>query len=176
VTNDSQLAERVRVLRMHGSKPKYHHKVIGGNFRIDALQAAVLSVKLDHLEGWAAARARNADRYRRLLKSTPAITLPRAVYADSGVAGHHVYNQFVIRVPERDRVQDDLNRQDVGTAIYYPVPFHRQECFANVPHDPSRLRHSAQAANETLAIPIYPELSEGQIEWVAECLIRSVHA
>ena len=164
VTNDPDLAEKVRVLRVHGAKPKYHHHVVGGNFRLDALQAAVLRVKLRHLDEWTAARQRNAARYRklfaeaRLLEGENAITLPH----DAGW-GRHIYNQFVIRVPkQRDALQKYLASRGIGTAVYYPVPLHLQKCFADLGYRPGDFPHSEQAARTTLAIPVYPEVSEEQ--------------
>ena len=168
VTNDPDLAEKVRVLRVHGAKPKYHHHVVGGNFRLDALQAAVLRVKLRHLDEWTAARQRNAARYRKLfaeaglLEGENAITLPH----DAGW-GRHIYNQFVIRVPKRrDALREYLASRGIGTAVYYPVPLHLQACFADLGYRPGDFPQSEQAARTTLAIPVYPELSEAQQEAV----------
>src|SRR6266540_4353358 len=137
VTNDPQLAEKLAVLRVHGGKPKYHHKILGGNFRLDTLQAAVLNVKLNYLDGWTKARRKNAEQYRHLLKEsglleTTGIQALHAVYAASGVRHDHIYNQFVIRVPDRDRLREFLKEQEIGTEVYYPVPFHLQECFASL--------------------------------------------
>jgi dTDP-4-amino-4,6-dideoxygalactose transaminase len=128
-TNDPQLAERLRMLRNHGMQPRYYHKLVGGNFRLDALQAVVLNVKMDYLEDWHDARRRNAQRYTAALTGT-AVTPPAAVYADRGVGNHHIYNQYVIRVADRTAVMDRLKANDIGCEVYYPVPLHRQECFA----------------------------------------------
>ncbi len=181
VTNDAALAERVRILRAHGSSPKYYHKFIGGNFRLDALQAAVLRVKLQYLDEWTAARQRNAAAYRRLFaghSGESQIRLP----ADS-VDGRHIYNQFVIRVPRRDDLLAFLKSRQIGSAIYYPLPLHLQECFASLGYRPGDFPVSEAAARETLALPIYPELTEPMLEQVVDAVvafyggdIRSSHA
>jgi dTDP-4-amino-4,6-dideoxygalactose transaminase len=158
-TNDDSLAERLRVLRVHGSRPKYFHRFVGGNFRLDALQAAVLRVKLPHLEGWTAARIANGERYRTLFRDTrldSTVTLPEHVEG-------HCYNQFVIRAPRRDELQAFLKSNDVGTEIYYPLPLHLQECFAGLGLRAGDLPHAETAAGDVLALPIYPELSNAQI-------------
>ncbi|CAA7622906.1 DegT/DnrJ/EryC1/StrS aminotransferase family protein [Magnetospirillum sp. SS-4] len=170
VTNDDALAERLRVLRAHGSKPKYFHAMVGGNFRLDALQAAVVRAKLPHLAGWTEARRRNARLYDRLLAGLPGLTTPPVRFEP------HVFNQYVIRVPERGRVQAALGARGIGTEIYYPLPLHRQECFAALGHGPGSLPHSELAAEQVLALPIYPELSEAQIAEVAAALKDAVGA
>jgi len=165
VTNDAQRAERLKCLRAHGSKPKYYHKIIGGNFRLDAIQAAVVSAKLPHLDDWTAARRRNAKRYDQLLgEAHLPIGLP-AVVAD-----RHIFNQYVIRVSARDQLQAYLKQRGVGTEVYYPVPMHLQECFAYLGHAPGAFPESERAAKQTLALPIYPELTEPQARYVVESL------
>lgn len=164
VTNDATLAEKLRILRVHGGKPKYYHKIVGGNFRLDTLQAAVLNIKLNHLENWTNGRQKNAERYVSLFKESGLIEkvgllLPKAIYADAGVSHPHIYNQFVIRVQERDRLQEYLKQNEIGTEIYYPVPFHLQECFRYLDYKEGSFPESERAAEETLALPIYPELS-----------------
>ena len=162
VTSDEKLADSLRSLRVHGGKPKYYHPVIGGNFRLDALQAAVLRVKLPYLEAWTAKRRENAARYRNLITRADLldwITLPQ----DS--AGH-IYNQFNIRVPHRDQLRDFLNERGVGTEIYYPLPLHLQECFQQLNYRPGDFPHAEAAAQESLALPIYPELTEEQQRYV----------
>jgi dTDP-4-amino-4,6-dideoxygalactose transaminase len=162
VTQDGVLAGRLRMLRMHGSEPKYYHAIVGGNFRLDALQAAVLRVKLNHLDDWSAARRRNADRYRELFQQaglTGTVTLPTD---EPG----HIYNQFVIRAPRRDELQAHLRTHGIGTEIYYPVPLHFQQCFTALGQGAGSLPHAEAAARETLALPIYPELTEQQLEHV----------
>ena len=165
VTNDSQRAERLRCLRSHGSKPKYHHKIIGGNFRLDAIQAAIVSAKLPHLDQWTAARQHNAKRYDQLLgEARLPIGLP------SVAADRHIFNQYVIRVSCRDELQAYLKRKGVGTEVYYPVPMHLQECFAYLGHTDGAFPESERAAKETLALPIYPELTEPQARYVARSI------
>ncbi|HEX5069869.1 MAG TPA: DegT/DnrJ/EryC1/StrS family aminotransferase, partial [Vicinamibacterales bacterium] len=129
-TNDGRLAHELRLVRNHGAEPKYYHSRIGGNFRLDALQAAVLRVKAPHLAAWTAARRKNADRYRELFAQTKLSSIAELPVEPAGYT--HIYNQFVIRVPQRDALRDHLNRHHIGTEIYYPVPFHRQECFAHL--------------------------------------------
>jgi dTDP-4-amino-4,6-dideoxygalactose transaminase len=168
-TNDDNLAEKLKVLRVHGSKPKYYHKLIGGNFRLDSMQAAVLSVKLKYLDQWTAKRQRNAQLYTDLFRKTDLISsgkviLPKAVYLESGVGHYHIYNQFVIRVQERDNLRTYLQKEKgIGTEIYYPVPFHLQECFAYLGLKRGAFPESEQAADTTLALPIFPELTDPQI-------------
>ncbi len=170
VTNDNALAARLRILRMHGMEPKYYHSLVGGNFRLDALQAAVLRVKLPHLDTWSAARRRNAARYRDLFGEAriAEVTLP------DDVTGH-VYNQFVIRAPERDALQTHLRENGIGTEVYYPVPLHLQECFGYLGIGPGDMPHSEVAARETLALPIYPELADEQLRSVVACIDGFFH-
>lgn len=167
VTNDPDLAERIRILRTHGSKPKYYHKLIGGNFRLDTIQAAVLTVKLKYLDQWTRRRQENADRYETLFQQSGLIQagrvrLPEAVYRTSGVKHYHIYNQFVLRVERRNDLMAHLKQKGIGTEVYYPVPFHLQECFRYLGHREGDFPESERAANETVAIPIYPELTPAQ--------------
>jgi dTDP-4-amino-4,6-dideoxygalactose transaminase len=161
VTQDEALAEKTRLLREHGSKPKYYHAIIGTNSRLDAIQAAILRVKLRHLDRWSEARARNAMLYDKLFEGSR-VGRP---YRDP--RARHIYNQYVIRVPHRDEVRRTLTERGVGTEIYYPVPLHLQQCFATLGHKPGDMPQSEAAAQETLALPIYPELTEEQIRYVA---------
>jgi len=170
ITQDDDLAERLRVLRMHGSKPKYYHKFVGGNFRLDALQAAVVSVKLAHLDDWTAGRQSNADRYRRLFDDAGLVSNGTVGLPQVAPNRRHIYNQFVIRVPKRDELRAYLGENNVATEIYYPVPLHLQECFAYLGHKPGDFPESEKAAVETLALPIYPELSDQQAARVVECI------
>lgn len=165
-TQDDTLAATLRRLRVHGADTQYYHRVIGGNFRLDALQAAILRVKLKHLPEWSEARRRNADRYRRLFverRLTDRVGLPVACEGND-----HIYNQFVIRVPKRDAVKTFLASRGIGTAIYYPVPFHQQECFAYLGYKQGQFPHAERASQETLALPIYGELTEEQQIYVVE--------
>ncbi len=163
VTNDAERAEKLRVLRGHGAKPKYYHKVVGGNFRLDALHAAVVTAKLPHLDDWTAARQHNAQRYDQLFGEMGApIGLP-AVVTD-----RHIFNQYVVRVAGRDGLQEYLRKKGVGTEVYYPVPMHLQECFAYLGHRQGAFPESERAAKETLALPVYPELTEAQARYVVE--------
>jgi dTDP-4-amino-4,6-dideoxygalactose transaminase len=166
VTNDDALAAKLRILRVHGGEPKYYHAVIGGNFRIDEIQAAVLQVKFPHLEDWHRRRQRNAAYYDRAFAK--AGTAARVVTPTARPGYRHIYNQYVIRVPDRDRLRAYLAEQGVGTEIYYPVPLHMQKCFAYLGHKPEDCPESARAAGETLALPIYPELTEEQLQYVVD--------
>ncbi len=165
VTSDAQRAEKLQTLRAHGSKPKYYHKTVGGNFRLDALQAAIVSAKLPHLDKWTAARQRNAKRYDQFFAEAG---LPIGVPAV--VTDRHIFNQYVVRVSNRDELQAYLKQKGIGTEVYYPVPLHLQECFAYLGYKAGAFPESERAAKETLALPIYPELSEPQLKYVAECV------
>jgi dTDP-4-amino-4,6-dideoxygalactose transaminase len=175
VTNDPDLAERMRVLRVHGSKPKYYHKRIGGNFRLDTIQAAVLNVKLNYLDGWTKKRQENASRYETLfnqsgLTQNGKVKLPEPVYRNSGARHYHIYNQFVLRVEQRDALMTHLKQKGIGAEIYYPVPFHLQECFLSLGYREGDFPESERAAKETVAIPIYPELTTEQQTEVVEAI------
>jgi len=163
-TKDPELAERMRVLRVHGGKPKYFHALIGGNFRIDELQAAVLRIKLKYLDGWTAGRQRNAAYYDRAFSA--ADLGGRVITPQAAPGQRHIFNQYVVRVHERDALRKFLGEHGVGTEIYYPVPLDRQECFGYLGYAPGAFPESERAAAETLAIPIYPELTEDQLETV----------
>jgi dTDP-4-amino-4,6-dideoxygalactose transaminase len=175
VTNDADLAERIRILRVHGSQPKYYHKLIGGNFRLDTIQAAVLNVKLNYLDGWTKRRQENAARYETLFRQSSLVQkgkvrLPDPVYRDKGIKHYHIYNQFVLRVERRDDLIAHLKQKGIGAEIYYPVPFHLQECFRYLGHKAGNFPESERAANETIAIPIYPELTMAQQTEVVEAI------
>ncbi|MFH1262550.1 MAG: DegT/DnrJ/EryC1/StrS family aminotransferase [Pseudomonadota bacterium] len=163
-TNDPDLAEKLRIYRGHGSKPKYYHKYVGGNFRLDALQAAILRVKFKHLDSWTKKRQENADRYDRLFKDAGLekfVTLPWRRKGD-----RHIFNQYVIRGPKRDELKKHLTEKGVGTEIYYPLPLHLQECFRDLGHKTGDFPESEKAANDSMAVPIYPELTPAQQEQV----------
>ena len=169
VTNDPQRAEKLKCLRAHGSKPKYHHKLIGGNFRLDAIQAAVVTAKLPHLDDWTAARQRNAAQYDRLFaRAGVEIGLPTVA------TDRHIFNQYIIRVSQRDLLQRDLQKRGVGTEVYYPIPMHLQECFNYLGHTTGAFPLSEKAANETLALPVHPELTDEQARYVVECVAEFV--
>jgi dTDP-4-amino-4,6-dideoxygalactose transaminase len=171
VTSDEARADRLRCLRAHGSKPKYYHKLVGGNFRLDALQAAIVNVKLPYLDSWAAARQQNAERYRQLFEETglaSRISLPTTRH----LTPSSIYNQFIIRVPRRDELKAYLKERGIGTEIYYPVPMHLQQCFANLGYKVGDMPESEKAAAETLALPIYPELTDQQQRYVVETIAQ----
>ena len=170
VTNDAARAERLRVLRGHGAKTKYYHQVIGGNFRLDAIQAAIVSAKLPYLDSWTAARQRNAARYDVLLREAGLTTAQVAIRPPAVVANRHIFNQYVIATPHRDALQASLKEKGIGTEVYYPVPMHLQECFAYLGHQPGDFPESERAARETLALPIHPELSEAQARHVVDAI------
>lgn len=168
VTNSAELAHRMKILRVHGAEPEDIHKVVGGNFRLDALQAAILRVKLRHLDDWSAARRRNADLYERKIR---ALGLPESVLSTPAAReSRHVFNQYVLRTPDRDGAVAALAGRGIGTEIYYPLPLHLQPCFANLGHGPGSFPAAERAARETFAVPIYPELTEAEIDLVVGAL------
>lgn len=174
---DEALAAEIRLMRNHGMNTQYHHEKVGGNFRLDALQAVVLSEKLRYLDEWHAARRHNAGLYREQfagLGLLDRITLPADPYAASGMKNHHIYHQYVIRVPQRDKVREKLAAAGIGCAVYYPLPLHLQKCFAPLGHSAGDFPESEKAANESLALPIYPELTADQIREVAEALAQAL--
>jgi len=166
VTNDEELAEKIRVLRVHGSKPKYYHSTIGCNSRLDALQAAVLSVKIKYLHGWSKKRSENAWLYEQLFQGMDIAT----PYVEPHNA--HVYNQYTIRVKERDDLRAHLKAYGIGTALYYPLPLHLQECYAHLGHKEGDLPESEKASRETMSIPICPELTEEQQKYIVKAVQR----
>jgi len=167
-TNDPALAHRLRLTRNHGMEPKYYHHFVGANFRLDALQAAVLRVKAPHLPAWTEGRRRNAARYRELL--APLAAAGRIVLPVEPPDRYHIYNQFVIRVDNRDKVRRVLESRRIGTEIYYPVPFHLQQCFADLGYAAGAFPESERAAASTIALPIYGELTDDQLVYVADAL------
>ena len=163
-TNSPELADRLRVLRLHGGKPKYYHSVVGGNFRLDAIQAAVLLVKLKSLDDWTAARQQNAAYYDNAFSDLRDANILRTPVTRTGI--RHIYNQYVIRTKDRDGLRAHLAQSGVGTEVYYPVPLHLQECFAALGYRAGDCPLSESAAEETLAIPVYPELTREQQDYV----------
>lgn len=169
-TNDGELAERVRMLRDHGSSRRYHHQVVGVNGRLDEIQAAVLRAKLPHLEDWNQSRRRNAAHYSELLSRVEGVVVPRvASYAE------HVFHLYVVRVPRRDELRQRLSERGVGTGIHYPVPCHLQEAIRSSGLGPGSLPTTEQVANEILSLPMYPELTAEQREYVVDA-IREFHS
>jgi dTDP-4-amino-4,6-dideoxygalactose transaminase len=185
--NDQKLSDRVKLLRNHGYSPKYYNKVVGGNFRLDAIQAAVLRVKLKYLDSWTEARQRNAALYRDLFQKAELAINPESLTGGDGSfrsmdelngvvlpveapERRHIYNQFVIRSRRRDELINHLKERKIGTEIYYPVPMHLQECFADLGYGGGDFPASERAADETLALPIYPELSEEMMNSVVSAV------
>ncbi|HKI79427.1 MAG TPA: DegT/DnrJ/EryC1/StrS family aminotransferase [Ignavibacteriaceae bacterium] len=182
VTNDEKLGEHLHILRVHGGHPKYYHKFIGGNFRIDAIQSSVINVKLPHLDDWSAQRRENAKTYNQLFidaglseetgktkfAEKNKVLLPKAVYKESGVKNYHIFNQYIIRVEKRDELRKFLSENEIGNEIYYPVPFHLQECFADLGYMKGDFPVAEFAADTSIALPIYPELSEEQLSFVVK--------
>jgi dTDP-4-amino-4,6-dideoxygalactose transaminase len=167
VANDPGLSERMEVLRVHGGKPKYFHAFIGGNFRLDELQAAILNVKLGHLNAWTEGRQRNAAFYDQAFVRAD---LGRAVQTPAGGTGRHIYNQYIIRARDRDLLKQHLTAAGVGTEIYYPLALHQQKCFAYLGHRTGDFPESERAAEETLALPIFPELTVAQLQYVVDTI------
>jgi len=162
ITNSENLAERLRQLRNHGFSEKYHAEIVGGNFRLDAIQAAILRVKLTHLDRWTEARQRNAALYRqRIHHAHTPVEMP---------GRRHIYNQFVIRSPRRDALQCHLKAEGIASEVYYPVPLHLQHCYSSLGYKRGQLPESERAAQESLALPIYPELTSEMIDRVASAV------
>ncbi len=165
-TNDAALYEKLTYLRNHGAHPKYYHKMIGGNFRLDALQAAVLDVKLNHLDSWTAGRQANAAYYNEQIAARG---LSQWIQTPKAMDGYrHIYNQYILRCERRDDVLQFLKSKNIGSEIYYPVTFNNQECFADLGYKNGDFPKAEQAASETLAIPVYPELTREQQNYVLD--------
>ena len=159
---EESLAKRVRSCRQHGMEPRYFHHFIGGNFRMDEMQAAILTVKLPHLDEWSAARRAVADVYRKEFSRrgvTDVLQLPSEPFREAGLRNHHIFHQYVVRTRHRDQLREYLTQKEVGTAIYYPLGLHQQQCFAYLGYQEGDLPETERAARETLALPIYPELA-----------------
>ncbi|GAB4398349.1 MAG: DegT/DnrJ/EryC1/StrS family aminotransferase [Anaerolineales bacterium] len=177
VCNDDALADRVRLLRNHGHRPKYYNKAIGGNFRMDALQAAILNAKFPHLETWTHARIQNAAEYRRLFAARGLAIPLEELHSGAGVvlptetgSGRHIYHLFVLWTAQRDALMAHLKARGVASEVYYPVPLHRQECFEYLGYTQGSLPHSEAAAQHSLALPIYPELTPEQQAYIVDCI------
>ncbi len=175
VCQDETRASKLRILRNHGMEPRYFHHVVGGNFRLDEMQAAILGVKLPFLETWAAARRAAADFYGSEFARaglTERITLPAEPYRDCGLTNHHVYHQYVIRTPKRDALYEHLSKREIETAIYYPLGLHEQKCFAHLGYKKGDFPGTEHAARETLALPIYPEISRDAQRYVVNAVVE----
>ena len=175
VCRDETLATKLRTIREHGMEPRYFHHVIGGNFRLDEIQAAILSVKLPFLEKWAADRRAAADFYRAEFvraELTARIVLPAEPYRDRGLMNHHVYHQYVIRAPMRDALREHLGKREIETAVYYPLGLHEQKCFAYLGYNKGDFPETERAARETLALPIYPEISREAQRYVVDSIAQ----
>ena len=187
-TNDDEIAERLKIMRVHGGKPKYYHKIIGCIFRLDAILAAVLKIKLRFLDSWSAKRRDNAALYSQLFVDAGlsekegntsfgehnSVLLPMAVFKNSGHKNYHIYNQYIIRVERRNALRDFLTKNNIGNEVYYPVPFHRQECFAYLNVQDSDFPIANCTANDSLALPIYPELKKEQIQFVVQTIAEFI--
>jgi dTDP-4-amino-4,6-dideoxygalactose transaminase len=172
-TADPELDRRLRELRMHGQSGPYEHPSVGGNFRLDALQAAILRVKLPHVAGWIEARRRHADRYRELFAETgldQTLTLPVEVSGRT-----HTYNQFVVRAPRRDELRAHLSERGIGNAVYYPLPLHLQPCFADLGYVEGQLPIAERASREVVALPVFPELTEAEQREVVRVIGEFYH-
>jgi dTDP-4-amino-4,6-dideoxygalactose transaminase len=181
ITQDKDFAEKLTLMRNHGAHLKYYHKVVGGNFRLDPIQAAALRVKLPYLERWHAQRAENAGRYDDFLSKAGLVdagrvVVPKAVYAGASGAkdakgNMHIYNQYVLRVERRNELREWLGKNDIGCEVYYPVPLHKQECLGALVTG-VRCPEAEKAADTTIALPIYPELTEEMQAYVVEKIVQ----
>ena len=171
VCRSRELAETLRLLRNHGMERRYYHRIVGGNFRLDALQAAVLHAKLPFVDEWNAARRRNAALYHQALSDlSDLLRLPAEPWKDSGVTNHHTWHQYVVRAERREELLRHLERAQIGHAVYYPVPLHQQECFSYLGHGQGDFPASERAARESIALPIFPELRGEEINAVADAM------
>ena len=173
ITRESALYDKLQLLRVHGARSKYYHKIVGGNFRLDSLQAAVLLVKLKYLDSWSEKRRKNAALYNRLFAQSGLIErgiikTPVEAYKDSGDRNHHIYNQYTLRTRSRDKLQEYLKEQGVSTAIYYPLPLHLQECFKDLGYLKGDFPEAEKASGSVISLPVYPELTDEQQEYIVE--------
>jgi len=169
VSKNESNVEMVRILRNHGGKVKYYYDYIGGNFRLDNLQSAVLLVKLKYLEDWHSKRQKNAETYNKLFQDRGLeefVKTPKALYKDSGVKNYHIFNQYVIRVKDRDNLKNYLNANNIGCEVYYPLCFHMQKCFEYLGYKEGDMPVAERISKEVLAIPVYPELTIEQIDYI----------
>ena len=175
VCQDDELAQKLRTFREHGMEPRYFHHFIGGNFRLDEIQAAILAVKLPHLESWSAARRDAADFYRAEFARAglpKKVVLPAEPYRDRGLTNHHVYHQYVIRTSRRDVLREHLVKREIETAIYYPIGLHEQKAFSYLGYEEGDFPQSEPAARETLALPIYPEITREAQRYVVNAIVE----
>jgi len=177
LTNDASLAEKLVALRVHGGRQRYFHDVVGGNFRLDALQAAVLRVKLGRLDGWQAKRRERAEFYNKRFISEALVEegfvrIPAAVHKSSGVANYHTYHQYVIRAEQRDELQAFLKTKEVGTSVFYPLGLHLQKCFADLGYKAGDFPVTERVSHEVLALPMYPELTPEQQDHVVFSILE----
>jgi dTDP-4-amino-4,6-dideoxygalactose transaminase len=175
LTDSKERAEKLRMLRVHGAKSKYFHQMVGGNFRLDNIQAGVLRIKLKHLDSWIQQRKEKAGRYDALIEDSKLsaqqwVQKPEAVYKNEGITNYHTYHQYVIRAEKRDKLQQFLKTKGVATLIYYPLSLHLQDCFADLGYRKGDFPVSEKATKEVLALPIYPEMSESQQEYVVSSM------
>jgi len=166
-TNDEDLATKLKILRVHGARRKYYHQLVGLNSRLDAIQAVVLRTKLRHLDAWTERRQQNADTYRQMIRQ---FDVPVIVPFEKPYQNRHIYNQFVILAQRRDELRAYLAEQGIGTEVYYPVPMHLQQCFSNLGYHSGDFPISERLANESLALPIYPELAQEDIEYTCRAM------
>ena len=176
VTSDDAIAERLRVLRVHGGRQMYHHRWVGWNSRLDALQAAVLAVKLPHLDGWSNGRAANASRYDRVLRESGLVESGALRLPARSASARHIFNQYTLRVERRDALKAHLDASGIGNSIYYPVALHRQECFAELGYREGEFPHAERACREVISLPVYPELTTEQQDRVVDVLVAFYRA
>jgi dTDP-4-amino-4,6-dideoxygalactose transaminase len=175
ICRDTELAKKLRILRDHGMDPRYFHRVIGGNFRLDEIQAAILAVKLPHLESWSAARRDAADFYRAEFERTglvKKVVLPAEPYRNRGLTNHHIYHQYVIRTPRRDALREHLAKREIDTAIYYPLGLHEQKAFLYLGYKKGDFPETERATRETLALPIYPEITREAQRYLVNAIVE----
>ena len=174
VTSDDDLASKIRWLRVHGGQQMYHHRWVGWNSRLDALQAAVLSIKLPHLDRWSQARGEHAATYDRLFEQAGLTASEDVRIPWRSSTGNHIFNQYIIRVPNRDAVKEHLVAQGIGCDIYYPLCLHQQECFAGLGYSDGDFPAAERAAAEVLALPVYPELTDAMQAYVAQSVLEAI--